>query len=77
MTDVLIYIYRNQFPLEVFVKLKKEKMRFQNSNNFKKKHTGRPLKIIEGTRSTWNGSTTEGLTIRGDGDFAKFAGVVL
>ena len=34
-----------------------------------------PYKIIEGTRSTWNGSTTEGLTIRGDGDFAKFAGV--
>ena len=32
-------------------------------------------KIIEGARSTWNGSTTEGLTIRGDGDFAKFAGV--
>ena len=32
-------------------------------------------KIIEGTKSTWNGSTTEGLTIRGDGDFAKFAGV--
>ena len=34
-----------------------------------------PYKIIEGTRSTWNGSTTEGLTIRGDGDFAKLAGV--
>ena len=34
-----------------------------------------PYKIIEGTRSTWNGSTTEGLTIRGDGDFEKFAGV--
>ena len=34
-----------------------------------------PYKIIEGTRSTWNGSTTEGLTIRGDGDFDKFAGV--
>lgn len=34
-----------------------------------------PYKIIEGTRSTWNGSTTEGLTIHGDGDFAKFAGV--
>lgn len=32
-------------------------------------------KIINGARSTWNGSTTEGLTIRGDGDFAKFAGV--
>ena len=32
-------------------------------------------KIIEGVKSTWNGSTTEGLTIRGDGDFAKFAGV--
>ena len=32
-------------------------------------------KIIEGTRSTWNGSTSEGLTIRGDGDFEKFAGV--
>lgn len=32
-------------------------------------------KIINGTKSTWNGSTTEGLTIRGDGDFAKFAGV--
>ena len=32
-------------------------------------------KIIEGTKGTWNGSTTEGLTIRGDGDFAKFAGV--
>ena len=32
-------------------------------------------KIIDGTKSTWNGSTTEGLTIRGDGDFAKFAGV--
>ena len=32
-------------------------------------------KIIEGAKSTWNGSTTEGLTIRGDGDFAKFAGV--
>ena len=32
-------------------------------------------KIIEGARSTWNGSTSEGLTIRGDGDFAKFAGV--
>lgn len=30
-------------------------------------------KIIDGTKSTWNGSTTEGLTIRGDGDFAKFA----
>ena len=34
-----------------------------------------PYKIIEGTRSTWNGSTSEGLTIRGDGDFEKFAGV--
>ena len=34
-----------------------------------------PYKIIEGTKGTWNGSTTEGLTIRGDGDFAKFAGV--
>ena len=34
-----------------------------------------PYKIIDGTKSTWNGSTTEGLTIRGDGDFAKFAGV--
>ena len=34
-----------------------------------------PYKIINGARSTWNGSTTEGLTIRGDGDFAKFAGV--
>ena len=32
-------------------------------------------KIIDGTKSTWNGSTTEGLTIRGDGDFDKFAGV--
>ena len=32
-------------------------------------------KIINGARSTWNGSTSEGLTIRGDGDFAKFAGV--
>lgn len=32
-------------------------------------------KIIDGTKSTWNGSTTEGLTIRGDGDFEKFAGV--
>lgn len=32
-------------------------------------------KIINGAKSTWNGSTTEGLTIRGDGDFAKFAGV--
>ena len=32
-------------------------------------------KIIEGAKSTWNSSTTEGLTIRGDGDFAKFAGV--
>lgn len=32
-------------------------------------------KIINGARSTWNGSTTEGLTIRGDGDFDKFAGV--
>ena len=32
-------------------------------------------KIIEGTKGTWNGSTTEGLTFRGDGDFAKFAGV--
>ena len=32
-------------------------------------------KIIEGAKGTWNGSTTEGLTIRGDGDFAKFAGV--
>lgn len=32
-------------------------------------------KIIEGAKSTWNGSTTEDLTIRGDGDFAKFAGV--
>jgi len=32
-------------------------------------------KIIDGTKSTWNGSTSEGLTIRGDGDFAKFAGV--
>ena len=32
-------------------------------------------KIIDGAKSTWNGSTTEGLTIRGDGDFAKFAGV--
>ena len=32
-------------------------------------------KIIEGTKGTWNGSTAEGLTIRGDGDFAKFAGV--
>lgn len=34
-----------------------------------------PYKIIEGAKGTWNGSTTEGLTIRGDGDFAKFAGV--
>lgn len=32
-------------------------------------------KIINGAKSTWNGSTTEGLTIRGDGDFEKFAGV--
>lgn len=32
-------------------------------------------KIIEGAKSTWSGSTTEGLTVRGDGDFAKFAGV--
>ena len=32
-------------------------------------------KIIEGVKSTWNGSTSEGLTIRGDGDFEKFAGV--
>ena len=32
-------------------------------------------KIIDGTKGTWDGSTTEGLTIRGDGDFAKFAGV--
>ena len=32
-------------------------------------------KIIEGAKSTWNGSTSEGLTIRGDGDFEKFAGV--
>ncbi|MFR8121753.1 MAG: hypothetical protein ACLU77_08335 [Waltera sp.] len=28
-----------------------------------------PYKIIEGTKGTWSGSTTEGLTIRGDGDF--------
>lgn len=34
-----------------------------------------PYKIINGAKSTWSGSTTEGLTIRGDGDFAKFAGV--
>ena len=34
-----------------------------------------PYKIIEGAKGTWNGSTTEGLTIRGDGDFAKFTGV--
>ena len=34
-----------------------------------------PYKIIDGTKGTWDGSTTEGLTIRGDGDFAKFAGV--
>ena len=34
-----------------------------------------PYKIINGAKSTWNGNTTEGLTIRGDGDFAKFAGV--
>ena len=34
-----------------------------------------PYKIINGAKGTWNGSTTEGLTIRGDGDFAKFAGV--
>ena len=34
-----------------------------------------PYKIINGAKSIWNGSTTEGLTIRGDGDFAKFAGV--
>ena len=34
-----------------------------------------PYKIINGAKSTWNGSTTEGLTIRGDGDFTKFAGV--
>ena len=34
-----------------------------------------PYKIINGAKSTWNGSTTEGLTIRGDGDFEKFAGV--
>lgn len=32
-------------------------------------------KIINGAKGTWNGSTTEGLTIRGDGDFDKFAGV--
>ena len=34
-----------------------------------------PYKIINGAKGTWNGSTSEGLTIRGDGDFAKFAGV--
>lgn len=34
-----------------------------------------PYKIINGVKSTWNGSTSEGLTIRGDGDFEKFAGV--
>ena len=34
-----------------------------------------PYKIINGAKGTWNGSTTEGLTIRGDGDFEKFAGV--
>ena len=34
-----------------------------------------PYKIINGAKGTWNGSTTEGLIIRGDGDFAKFAGV--
>ena len=34
-----------------------------------------PYKIINGAKGTWDGSTTEGLTIRGDGDFAKFAGV--
>ena len=34
-----------------------------------------PYKIINGAKSIWNGSTTEGLTIRGDGDFDKFAGV--
>ena len=34
-----------------------------------------PYKIINGAKSIWNGSTTEGLTIRGNGDFAKFAGV--
>lgn len=34
-----------------------------------------PYKIINGAKGTWNGSTTEGLTIRGDGDFDKFAGV--
>lgn len=34
-----------------------------------------PYKIINGAKSTWNGSTSEGLTIRGDGDFEKFAGV--
>ena len=32
-------------------------------------------RIINGAKSTWNGSTSEGLTIRGDGDFEKFAGV--
>lgn len=32
-------------------------------------------KIIEGAKGIWYGSTTEGLTIRGDGDFSKFAGV--
>lgn len=32
-------------------------------------------KIIEGAKGTWYGSTKEGLTVRGDGDFSKFAGV--
>lgn len=32
-------------------------------------------KIIEGAKGIWYGSTKEGLTFRGDGDFSKFAGV--
>lgn len=57
------------------IEKKENEVSNENSNNSEDDTPVDLYKIIEGTRSTWNGSTTEGLTIRGDGDFAKFAGV--
>ena len=57
------------------IEKKENEVSNENSNNSEDDTPVDLYKIIEGTRSTWNGSTTEGLTIRGDGDFEKFAGV--
>lgn len=57
------------------IEKKENEVSNENSNNSEDDTPVDLYKIIEGTKGTWNGSTTEGLTIRGDGDFAKFAGV--